>query len=803
MYKIEKMASPIYKNNNLKLLGCGEQEYMLPYISVYYSDPTYDINDDVIINLYSCEYKQPDPYCTNPVDFKLYVNIDETIKTYDIKSGDYSINIGTQPIGDHYYTVQVEDSQGRKSNQLYNEFRVINKTEYDQEIANNTYTVTDDDLLEYNISKNDDEAVALETRDGLQRLINDKASLGVRKMILPTGTYQIITEVTYAGGWTPEDHTEDELSTQIQYNKNILNIPSNFILDLNGSTIKEKTTPWYQNKAYLLSIDGAYDSHVINGTLEGDYRRRSNQMRPDGLHSKEFGGCCIISGASRYCSFEDITATKFQGYACTFGIAAGIGQSPHSLSSNTLKSWTNVDINEFGEEVSDKNKWTSDFCEVQSSLIDKKIVRIGQYLGYGHYIQADSWNTKYHFYDDNKNYISSYDGYMYREFIKPDNTKYFRATYYIKPGSKDNIPDYLQNLQHMMIYYYIPRNCSFKRIDFVDTKTCAFNPNQANNCLIEECTFTECGTNITPACIDFEDGWYLMQDYCVKNCNVLVPVGTSDIIIDAGMNLQYIGNKNCRYTVQGGFGIGYCFKDNINLRALVIKYGNLNWNYNRIINCYFKSDSYFTVTNYDRFNCHIKNLSFFESSPGANKTCFHNINIDMNNKIPSVSYGVIVLPSGIFIDSKIEKFSGHKVDNTRIPDCEYRRSTITDFKGVLAGKNAKMIDCVLNDLTIYKSSIDGVKLVLKKCTITNFLFSNNAAVFNNRKVELIIEDCIIDNSNNNKLCIIDNNFRYLKDQYKNIFVIKNCTLLNGTYIADDDMLSNDMILWELENNISR
>ena len=69
----------------------------------------------------------------------------------------------------------------------------------------------------------------------------------------------------------------------------------------------------------------------------------------------------------------------------------------------------------------------------------------------------------------------------------------------------------------------------------------------------------------------------------------------------------------------------------------------------------------------------------------------------------------------------------------------------------------------------------------------------------------VIEDCIIDNSNNNnnKLCIIDNNFRNLKDQYKNIFIIKNCTLLNGTYIADDNMLSNDMILWDLENNISR
>ena len=74
-------------------------------------------------------------------------------------------------------------------------------------------------------------------------------------------------------------------------------------------------------------------------------------MRPDGLHSKEHGGCCIISGASRYCSFEDITATKFQGYACTFGIAAGIGQSPHALTSDILRTWTNVDINEFGKEI--------------------------------------------------------------------------------------------------------------------------------------------------------------------------------------------------------------------------------------------------------------------------------------------------------------------------------------------------------------------------------------------------------------------------------------------------------------------
>lgn len=802
MYKIEKMASPIYKNNNLKLLGCGEQENMLPYISVYYSDPTYDINDDVIINLYSCEYKQPDPYCTNPVDFKLYVNIDETIKTYDIKSGDYSINIGTQPIGDHYYTVQIEDSHGRKSNQFYNEFRVINKTEYDQEIANNTYTVTDDDLLKYNISKNDDEAVALETRDGLQRLINDKANLGVRKMILPTGTYQIITEVTYAGGWTPEDHTEEELSKQQQFYKNVLNIPSNFILDLNGSTIKEKATPWYQEKAYLLAIDAAYDSHVINGTLEGDYRRRTNIL-PDGTHTKEHGGCCIISGSSRYCSFENITVTKFQGYACTFGISPDI--SEHSFNSNGLKSWTNVDINEFGEEVSDKNKWTCDFCEVPSSLMDKKIVRIGQYLGYGWVVQTDSWNAKYHFYDDNKNYISSYDGYMYREFIKPDNTKYFRATYYLRPGSKDNIPDYLQKLNHMMIYYYIPRNCSFKRIDFVDTKTCGFNPNQANNCLIEECTFTECATNITPACIDFEDGWYLMQDYCVKNCEVLVPVGNADIIIDAGMNLQFIGNKNIRFGVQGGYGIGYCFKDNINTGHLRLKNGNLNWSYNRVVNCYFKTNSVFDMTNYDRFNYHVKNLSFFESRPEpSTKTCFHNINIDMNHKIPSVSHGIIVLPSGIFIDSKIEKFSGHKTANTQIPDnCDYRRSTITDFKGVLVGKNAKMTDCVLNDLTVYKGSVDGVKLVLKNCTITNFLFTNNLSVYNNRKVELIIENCIIDNSNNNKLCIIDNNFKNLKDQYKNIFVIKNCTLLNGTYIADDAILSNNMILWDLENNISR
>ena len=84
---------------------------------------------------------------------------------------------------------------------------------------------------------------------------------------------------------------------------------------------------------------------------------------------------------------------------------------------------------------------------------------------------------------------------------------------------------------------------------------------------------------------------------------------------------------------------------------------------------------------------------------------------------------------------------------------------------------------VLNDLTVYKGSYDGAKLVLKNCTITNFLFTNNISAWDSRKVELIIEDCIIDNSNNNnKLCIIDNNFTD-GVQHKNTFVIKNCTLL--------------------------
>lgn len=150
----------------------------------------------------------------------MYVN--EIYKEFNIFIGDNSINIGKLDEGSYELLLQVCDIYGRKSHQLYNEFRVINKEVYNKLISENTYTITDNDLLKYNIDKNNNEKKAYETKIGIQSMINDLASSGIRKAILPKGEYIIKVENMWSAG------------NLIEYVKDPIFIPSNFILDLNG-----------------------------------------------------------------------------------------------------------------------------------------------------------------------------------------------------------------------------------------------------------------------------------------------------------------------------------------------------------------------------------------------------------------------------------------------------------------------------------------------------------------------------------------------------------------------------------------
>lgn len=771
----------------------------VPYISNRYIIPTWDINDEVILDLYTCDYYHTDFMCEPPIyqDFTLILNLDGNVTEYNIKSGDLHLNIGQQSEGEHWFTVQIKDIYGRYSHELYEEFRVVNTESYNAEIEANIYTMTADDLITYGINNTDSEENALATKRGLQRIMDDKAAEGVRKLILLQGTYQIEAE-TQLSLSNADTATENEKSSALQYELNNLSIPDRFTLDLNGSRIRLKTTEYWQNVYRMMSIDDKYDSHVINGTLEGDYRRRSDAQKPNGLASAEMGSCFSIIGNSRYCSFEDIRVELFPGYCCTIGVN---GTSTKVDFSTQIQGFTNVNIDKNGNEFYEENKWTSDYCALPSKLYDSKTILVGQYLGGGYAAQADSWNVDYHLYDENKKLIRTVHGFQYREFIKPAETRFIRCTYYCK--TTDSRPDpaaYFKDIHLTIIDYAKPRNCTFKNLYFYDTRTCGLNPNQGNNLLIEGCKYDNCATNITPVCVDFEDGWYLMQDYMYRNNEVIVPVGTGDVVTDGGMNIMFKNNINHRIIMQGHFGVGYLFENNKEIkRESFLRNPRLGYQYCMIRNEEIsKGIIEFNIPSDETFIA--RNFKMFETTPGpigGGNSYYLNADIDGNNMQGAQSYSIVALPMGKYVNSSIKNYTGWDARRTKWQKSHYKNCSISNANCTI-NYTILVEDSTLSDVKITYDNIETT-LTIKNSNLTNFHINYD----NTWKpvLNIILDNCTIDNSNSpTSMYLFNGNFEWTKATTFN-FTVKNCTFKNGTDIATDNALNDDLIVWKLENNI--
>lgn len=772
-----------------------------PYLSSRYIIPTWDTNDDVVLDLYSTDYNQTDTLLDPPKyhNFTLILNLDGSIKEYKIKSGNLHLNIGKQNLGEHWFTAQIKDSIGRLSHEIYEEFRVIDTVAYNKEIEDNTLIVTDEILLEYEIDKNDNPDTALKTKKGLQRLFDDKANEGVKKIILPTGTYQLEAEFWFISAVTqynPEDYTVEELETSLQGSMHELSIPNNFIVDLNGSTIKLKESLYWQNQSSLMKIVGKYDSHVLNGYFVGDYRRRDLTALSNGNPRGEGGACFAIKGKSRYCSFENCHVSLFTGYCCTM-VAEG-GQTNFKY---RITNFTNVKLDNNGNEVFEENKWTSDYYTLTENVLNSKTVTIGSYLGNGWSMHTDSWHADFHFFDENKVFIKTIHGFLFREVLLPSNARYIRCTYTCSATEyRTNVASYLHDLNHVVTDYNTPRNCKYSKLSFYDTRTCALNPNQGNNNLIEECTFDKCGTNITPVAVDFEDGWFLMQDYLFKNNEVLVPVGTGDMVIDAGMNLMFVNNKNFRFTCQGNYGVGYYFSQNKEIRRLNIRHNDTTYPFTIIEANDYRSSLYFNNDNTK--DTIIKDSTFFECGTDIipNEGYYKNCIIDGNNMVGEYSHSVISLPKGKHINGTIKNFKGWVIGKTKFYKSEFYKCTIND---VIATINDSIImdNCVINNMQLSYDNFQA-ELIIKNSVLNNFSFVYNTA-WNNSINKITIDNCIIDNSSSDNLEIFQGNFRYIGTPDAKTFEIKNCTLLNGTIIAPENSLNNTNIIWILNNNINK
>lgn len=499
-------------------------EFEIPWIANYYYPARQNINTDIVIPLYITDFYQKEyTFNDNSEYFTVKYEVDgieHQIK--NIPAGDYNLHLGQLNAGIHYYGVQIVDSHGRSSRTIFNDLWIVDPNEYEIK-ESETYTITDNDLTTYSINKNNSEVVddMINNRVGLSQLFLDLQSQGYRKAILPTGIYRI-NRCKRLG-------TIESKDTPIQ-------IPTNFTVDMNGSMFKLHP---YNDTEYgtiaqvenlMVRMYNCFDSHIINGTFEGDYFERQENgwiSGGNGEHNNTFN-----SFGSYFSSLDNITIKQTTGYNVCAGQTGNLG-------SCGLKEWFDNIVIENGEEKTKEGFATSGFGTMDQALIDSKYIVYSVWLAVGG-LKGLYWEVEFHFYDENKKFIKTIKSYQYTRCRIPEGAKYVRVTL---RGDSSQVSG--ASLHHMRTSRYFECNdCHWE-----DNRTCCAIA-QFQHYALNRCTFARSGQSITPCEIDLEDGWEQQQDLFMNNCETIEASGTAGLIDNSGLNHVIDNCKNIRCTIR-------------------------------------------------------------------------------------------------------------------------------------------------------------------------------------------------------------------------------------------------------------
>ena len=529
-----KQAKELLSVDNDKPVETFDEEE-IPFICINYYSPRMEDGQDVIIPFYATDFYQKEYLQDDYTEtFKLRYELHGEVFYKNIKAGDNEVNFGKVEKGIHWYSLQLEDKYGRVSRRIFNEIWIVNKEEYEIK-EEETYIVTDSDLAQYNINKENSEVVEdmVNNRMGLTNLFHDLQEQGYRKCVLPNGIYRVNRALRRGVGETTP-----------------IDIPTRFTVDMNGSTFKLHP---YNDSEYgnigsvenlMVRMDDTFDSHIINGTFEGDYSERKANGWATGYNGE--GSNCFTSRGGEYNSLDNITITQVTGYN------SGVGLSNSRTPFTKLGAWEDNIVVKNGVDTVKEGYVTSKLSIIEEALLDSHYIVASVWLGYGG-LRGGRWNIDFHFYDENQNFIETIRTYQFTRCRIPENAKYYRVTFFGASSDMGGI-----SIHHMKSGRgFIYNNCHW-----VDNRTCSAS-NQFQHLTYMNCDFTRSGQSITPCEIDLEDGWEQMQDFFLIGCEIKEHLGTACLISCAGINHQMINCKNFNFTARYNLR-GITMKDNEN-----------------------------------------------------------------------------------------------------------------------------------------------------------------------------------------------------------------------------------------------
>ena len=529
----------------------------VPYISTYYIKPIVKPGEEVLIDYYITDYYHKE-YLEEDYSetFTVIVRIEgqDGLVYGNLKAGDHQVSLGSfSNEGEKKFSIICTDKYGRNSHELFNFFLVKD------DIKIKEYIMTKDDLVTYNIKNTDDyeqkvyvkvdklldsttgtkieevanstvipshkyicfigttetdtagnpimqttaarfwlntivkyasdydkDAVYKEsknTRIGLQKIISAKKAEGYNKITLLPGTYRI-------DNWVEKDSNSKYTGIET------IKIPENFIVNMNNSTIKQNQFTGCNSIMISLSEN---NSHLINGTIEGDYF--SHDYTNSSNNSEWIIG--VGSSSNNYMSIENVVIKDITGY----GFGGGGNQTLWDKDIwNTEYILGDID-RKTGLEIKSTCRLTSKTSIDISNVAKYRAICVMKYGYQG--IIGDSWNLIFHYYDENNNYIKSIDTREYRPSPIPSNAKYIKITTLGTSFSAVHLNG-----------AKLPTNICLNNSKFINCRCVgvAGVPGMENS-MVDNCEFTLCGQSGAFCAMDIEDGWDFIHDCTIKNCN--------------------------------------------------------------------------------------------------------------------------------------------------------------------------------------------------------------------------------------------------------------------------------------------
>ena len=781
----------------------------VPYISTYYIKPVVKPGEEVFIDYYITDYYYKeymgkynlkndnlgDDNWTEKVwnneTFTVTVRIDgKDDKLYHyLKAGDHQVSLGSfSTEGEQKFSILCTDKYGRNSHELFNFFLVQDDIEFKE------YVMTEDDLVTYNIKNTDDyeekvyvkvdKLTDVTTGTKIEEVANDTI-VPSNKYICFIGTteedengnpimqttaarFWLNTIIKYAADYNKDAVLEESTNTRVGlqkllddkkaegYNKLLLlpgkyridhngtiYIPSKFTLDMNNSIFKENQ--FIGNKSLMVSLDDTFDSHVINGTIEGDY---FSHYYANSSKNSEWVTGISMSGGCKYSSIQNLIIKDITGYGASSGMSQKSGFTYFNKSLGNIFKLGDISILD-GSIISSTERQSTDFIDI-SNYVNYEYIAINKYLGYQGML-GGSWNLILHFYDSDKKYIKSTSTFQYRRTKIPTNSKFMKITILSSTSSSD----------FLIIYFKVPCHCNFKSIEFNNCRCVGLAQAAMNDMLVNNCTFLLNGQSGAFCAYDAEDGWDQMQDVTFHSLNFNNNY-RNDFLTCAGHNFIIDGQNSGKIYIwerSRSLIIKNCTNTNITLQSggkdAIIKHGVY-----RVYNNSFLSGT--VAKNLSRNNTSINSLQgiIFDSSIGnySDDSIYTNCTINISksfirniNKLTMIN--CIVTPKLGFNERYNFSFtSGHKNDYY-FYNCNFLGKSKLDSHGSFY--SGSFINCTFYDVNIspnVNANSDDL-IYFENCTINysdnNLIYYCPFAYTKGTFTQIEFVECSIKNTDNN------------------------------------------------------